>query len=461
MAYAKIVCIGKAPKNYEEVDNLFKVGDLIDSKYKVISHIGQGGFGMVLEVYSLEKSKHFALKYCNTPDEGMLKRFKREVRLMEAIDHGNVIRVTDFNLEYEVPYFCMPLAKGSLKNVIPLDLPDCVDAFEQICNGVNAIHLSGSTHRDLKPDNILMMPDGTIVVSDLGLSKFDNRESTILTQTNMTIGTEAYMPPEQRLPGGTRDLKHSGDVYMLGKTLYEMITGKVPYPLNYGNLPIGLQMVIRKATQENSDNRYQTVGNLLDAFLDSCKAITEVDKNGFKSLVETATEKIKRDEPIHDISSTIIDNIIKQEDDELIEYFHELTNELLREFVKDYQDTFLELLIKYQAAIESVVGGYPFSFAENVNERMNVVIRSSESFGIKSKALVVILIAAVKLNRFAVMNSFNSILTNITDDEFANYVAEELRSNIEYYEKICDQVPRKELHRSIAVVWDRCQAINF
>ena len=78
----------------------------------------------------------------------------------------------------------------------------------------------------------------------------------------------------------------------------------------------------------------------------------------------------------------------------------------------------------------------------------------------KSKALVVILIAAVKLNRFAVMNSFNSILTSITDDEFAGYVAEELRSNIEYYERISNQVPRKELHRSIAVVWDRCQASN-
>lgn len=457
MVYAKIVFIGQDPNNYEEVNNLFNVGDLIDSKYKVISHIGQGGFGMVLEVYSLEKSKHFALKYCNTPDEEIMKRFKREVRLMEAIDHGNVIRVTDFNLEYEVPYFCMPLAKYSLKNVIPLDLPNCIDAFEQICNGVNAIHLSGSTHRDLKPDNILIMPDDTIVVSDLGLSKFDNRESTILTKTNMTIGTEAYMPPEQRLPGGTRDLQHSGDVYMLGKTLYEMITGKLPYPLNYGNLPIGLQMVIRKATQDNPDNRYQTVGNLLDAFLDSCKAMTEVDKDGFKSLVETATEKIKRGEPIDDISSTIIDNIIKQEDDEeLIEYFHELTNELLRELVKEYKDAFLELLIKYQVAIESVVGGYSFSFAENVDERMKIVIASSESFEMKSKALVVILIAAVKLNRFAVMSSFNNILTSITDDEFASYVAEELRSHIEYYEAISDQVPRKELHKSIAVVWDRC-----
>ena len=440
---------------------MFKTGDLINNKYKVIKNIGQGGFGVVLQVYSLEESKDFALKYCNTSDEERIRRFKREVRLMESIDHENLIRVTDSNLEYNVPYFCMPLASCSLKDIIPLELSDCTTLFEQMCNGVNAIHLSGGTHRDIKPDNILMMPDGKVIVSDLGLSKFDNRDSTVLTMTNIAMGTEAYMPPEQKLPGGTRDLTHSGDVYMLGKTLYEMITGDIPYSLNYGNLPSGLQMVIRKATQYNPNDRYQTVGNLLDAFLDSCKAMTEVDKNGFKSLVEIATEKIKRGESINDIPLTIIDNIGKQEvDEELIEYFHELTNELITELVKNYKDTFLELLKKYQSAIENVVGGYPFSFAENVDWRMGIVIDSSESFEMKSKALVVILIAAVKLNRFAVMNSFNSILTSITDDEFAGYVAEELRSNIEYYERISNQVPRKELHRSIAVVWDRCQASN-
>lgn len=243
---------------------------------------------------------------------------------------------------------------------------------------------------------------------------------------------------------------------MLGKTLYEMITGSIPYTINYGNIPSGFQMVIRKATQENHEDRYQNVGSLLDAFLDSYRAMIEVDINGFKTLVEIATEKLNRGEAIDDIS-TIVENVVKQEDyEELIEFFHEISDEVLREIVADNNEIFLPLIKKYQYAIEMVLGGYTFSFAEEIEKRMIIIIDNTTSVEIKSKALTIILIAAVKLNRFSVMDSFNNVLTSITEDIFAEYVAEELRSNISFYEKIFNQVPRKELHKFIAVVWDRC-----
>lgn len=251
---------------------------------------------VVLEVYSLVEREFYALKYCNSTDEEQLQRFKREVRLMESINHKNVIRVIDSNLNGKVLYFCMPLAKCSLKDMIPLEMSTYVDFFEQICNGVNAIHLSKSTHRDIKPDNVLIMPDNSVVVSDLGLSKFDIRDSTILTRSSVAIGTEEYMPPEQRVQAGTRDAEHTGDIYMLGKTLYAMVTGEKPYPIIYSNLSTGLKMVIRKATQENPDDRYQSVSNLLDSFLDSFRALSEVEKNGFKNLIEVATEKVRHSE---------------------------------------------------------------------------------------------------------------------------------------------------------------------
>ncbi|WP_214802399.1 serine/threonine-protein kinase [Exiguobacterium sp. ERU656] len=436
---------------------MFKQGDLIDGKYKVIKKIGEGGFGAVLEVYSLEKRDYFALKYCSSKDQDYLKRFDREVRLMQAINHENVIKVFDFNLDYDVPYFCMPLAKHSLKEIVPLEVAHCAQIFEQMCNGVNAIHLSGSTHRDIKPENILVMHDDTIVVSDLGLSKFDMRDSTVLTQTDVWMGTSAYMPPEQRTFGGTRDLQHSGDVYMLGKTLYEMISGRVPYAINYSEVPTKFHMVIRKATQEHAEDRYQHVGNLLDAFLDSYRVMTEININSFKTIIKIAMEKTKQKESIEEFAITIVDYVKKQEDfKEVIEMFHEINEEVLENIVINHESIFLDLLKKYHRAIEREIENFPFIFAEEVDKRMNILIKQTTSVEIKSKALTIILIAAVDLNRFSVMDSFNSILTKVNDEVLAEYIAEELRTNINYYKKIYDQIPRRELHPAIAVVWDRC-----
>lgn len=167
---------------------------------------------------------------------------------------------------------------------------------------------------------------------------------------------------------------------------------------------------------------------------------------------------MRHSETIGDISLTIIDTIRNQDDDEeLIEYFHELSNEVLGSIIVEHEDAFLELMRKYQYSIENVVGGYAFSFAEKVSKHMKDVMNNTTSLEIKSKALVIMLIAAVKLNRFVVMDEFNRILISINDDDLAEYVAEELRTNIEIYKVIYTQVPRKELHRSIAVVWDRCE----
>ena len=136
---------------------------MIDNKYEVLDSLGQGGFGEVFKVRDIENGNEFALKVCTEKDEEYLRRFAREVRLMESIDDDSVVSILDFNLENEPPYFLMPLAEGSLKTKIT-SLKDnhklALDVFLKVCKGIQVLHASKIIHRDIKPDNIFLKKEG-------------------------------------------------------------------------------------------------------------------------------------------------------------------------------------------------------------------------------------------------------------------------------------------------------------
>ena len=99
--------------------------------------------------------------------------------------------------------------------------------FRQVCLGVQAMHDSGIVHRDIKPANVLRFTGGRIAVSDLGAAKLEPRDTTVLTQTHVVVGTLAFLAPEQFLPGGSRRADFRTDIYQLGKVLYQLLTGPV------------------------------------------------------------------------------------------------------------------------------------------------------------------------------------------------------------------------------------------
>jgi eukaryotic-like serine/threonine-protein kinase len=228
-----------------------KTGDVIDGKYKVAEFLGAGGMGAVVKATALAGGKIVALKYCfeNSPD--LLRRFAREVRIMQGITHRHVVQILDANLTHKPPYFTMPLAVGSLQDEIPSLMADedaALDAFLQLCQGAQAIHNSLGVHRDIKPLNALRYADDTIVISDLGLAKYDPRDTTTLTQASVLLGTRAYCAPEQLMPAGSRDADGRTDIYQLGKTLYEILTGKSPALIDRSALPAGLAHIVQRST---------------------------------------------------------------------------------------------------------------------------------------------------------------------------------------------------------------------
>jgi len=440
----------------------YKKDDIIDNRYLVLDEIGGGGFGKVFCVLDQLSGEEIALKYCTSNTEEDIRRFRREVRIMESIDHENVIQVLNSNVEDQPPYFTMPIALYSVTNIIPDlhgDIKKVIPIFEAICKGINAIHSSGHTHRDIKPDNALIFEGSKIVVSDLGLAKFDERDTTILTRASIYMGTFDYMPPEQMIYGGTRDLDHRGDVFQLGKTLYQLLTGHRPTVLNPNAVTIAIWYVIQKATRQNPDERYQSVNQLLDALHDAVRLTDpELNPKGiFEELLTVAEEKLKSNQYDPKNIEQLIQLVYSSDDlEEYIDLFHRIPNRIIQVCASNLSTEFEPIMQKYKSAIDEEISNYPFSFAENVADKMEIIFKNTVSPDLKKNALLSILISGRRLNRWAAMGDFDRLLQTIKDDNVAYAVADGLREEKYDYQRLYDRIPKKELHPAIQIVWETC-----
>ncbi len=217
--------------------NLLPGGSEI-GKYVIIKRLGKGGMG---EVYL---AKHKTLGICRaikilSKDSGdndtrFLERFLREAKLASEIRHPNVVGVMDVEMEEDCgfPYIVMEYVDGgSLRNSLAaikrLSEEQAVVIVEAVASALQAAEEHRIVHRDIKPDNIMFTKRGEVKLADLGIAKVDGKDAD-LTRTNMMIGTPAYLPPEQAQ--NAKDVDARADIYSLGATFYEMLTGQQPYP---------------------------------------------------------------------------------------------------------------------------------------------------------------------------------------------------------------------------------------
>jgi len=434
------------------------VGDILGDRYEVLEEIGQGGMGTVLKAHDTSGEREVALKYCHLRESLHLRRFRREVRIMQGISHPNVVPILDAGLDGEPPYFVMPFADHTVRSILAVlkaDEMKALSIFTEICKGLQAMHGAGAVHRDLKPDNVLVFGEA-IKVSDLGLAKQEERETTILTETIAVIGTQMYLAPEQRMPGGSRDADHRTDIYQLGKTLYEMLTGSYPGLMDLGSVPPGLTHIIRKATENHPDNRYQSVGELLDAVL-SYQRSRDPRANplaAFETLIDRIKSGLQSEEyvpeHIRNLLAILIHEDITRDEEQFLGLFDQLPVALLPLLVEEFESEFTPVLRVYISAIDEVVGDMLFSYAERVADKMIAVLRAtSGSPVVRRLALEATLLAAVRLNRFAAMDTFNTMIRFVKEDNDAFEVSEMLRERGREYRTLCNQVPALQLHPQI------------
>jgi serine/threonine protein kinase len=235
-----------APRSTDERHEDSRIGLILDSKYKLIESLGEGGMGSVFRAERLHIGDEVAVKLLHhdlVREKQALERFRREARAAAMIRHPNVVSIHDFNdgagNETEA-YIVMELVQGvSLGNLLRchgrMSAARAVHLMHDICTGVGVAHRRGLLHRDLKPDNVIVVPpshegdEETAKVVDFGLAKVRDVGATALTQTGAVLGTLYYMSPEQC---SGEELDARADVYSLGAMFYEMLTGNPPFRAN-------------------------------------------------------------------------------------------------------------------------------------------------------------------------------------------------------------------------------------
>jgi tetratricopeptide (TPR) repeat protein/predicted Ser/Thr protein kinase len=204
----------------------------IGHRYRVVKLLGQGGMGAVYRVHDQELERDVALKLIRPElswHPEVLARFKREIQLSSQVTHPNVLRVYDLGESDTIKFLTMQFVDGEdlatrIRREGRLQTGQLVEVFRQICQGLAAAHKQGVTHRDLKPQNIMIDRQGQVYLMDFGLAQ--SIELSGLTETGAVMGTPYYMSPEQ-VKGEKVDSR--SDIYSLGVILYEMASGQVPY----------------------------------------------------------------------------------------------------------------------------------------------------------------------------------------------------------------------------------------
>ncbi|MFO0984179.1 MAG: protein kinase [Planctomycetota bacterium] len=201
--------------------------------YRLVAALGKGGMGSVYVAQDELQSRTVAVKVLNREYWGnadFTTRFHREARAAGSLSHRNIVQIFQSGVEDGVPYFAMEFVDGqNLEEILlergPLAATQAIDFMIQTAEGLRAAAARGIIHRDIKPTNLLVVPDGVLKIADFGLAKsmdFDSR----LTVTGSVIGTPYYMSPEQG-QGGTVDAR--SDIYSLGATFYHLLTGDPPF----------------------------------------------------------------------------------------------------------------------------------------------------------------------------------------------------------------------------------------
>jgi serine/threonine-protein kinase len=254
---------------------------------RILEQIGQGGMGTVYRAFQPSLDRVVAVKVISpllVGDATALTRFRREAQTVASFRHPNILTVYDFGEQDGVTYLVMEFAGGgTLRSRMgtPLSLPDAVALLRPIASALDYAHARGVVHRDVKPANVLIHDDGTLVLSDFGLAHQPTGLQH-LTASGLLVGTPAYMAPEQ---GRSSQVGPSADLYALGVMAYELLTGSVPFsgetpvsimlahiqdplpPARERNpgLPRDVDGVLQQALAKQPENRFATAAALVAA----------------------------------------------------------------------------------------------------------------------------------------------------------------------------------------------------
>lgn len=273
--------------------DVYKIGDIINGRYHILSIIGRGGMGVVYQVRDNVLQEELALKVLLphfADDKSVVERFINEVRITRKIAHPNIVRVHDIGSMGNSLYISMEYVDGeSLRNIMkargknqPLTVRQAVYIVSQLCIALKYAHRY-TIHRDIKPDNIMITRNNHVKLMDFGISKLKGEK--FQTLTDAAIGTPCYMAPEQMQH--TVEVDGRADIYSLGVVLYELVTGRLPVGIYQPasqiaqDVPLELDNIIKKCLESDPNKRYQSPAELREALRKIAESFHESSSPGF------------------------------------------------------------------------------------------------------------------------------------------------------------------------------------
>jgi hypothetical protein len=263
--------------------------DVLAGRYELGPLLGQGGMARVHRGLDRQLRRPVAVKVLAPPldrDKAFVERFRREARAAAGLSHPNIVAVFDSGLDDGTHYIVTELVDGEtlaerLRRDGPMPPPEAVGVAVDVCHALAAAHERGVVHRDIKPGNVMLLPDGRVKVLDFGIARAAGSDT--LTGTGVVFGSTAYLSPEQA-NGGSGDER--SDLYALGCVLYEMLTGEVPFradtpvatmylhvnddpprPSTVRPVPAKLEDVVMRCLEKDPKRRFGSAGELEQALL--------------------------------------------------------------------------------------------------------------------------------------------------------------------------------------------------
>ena len=354
-----------------------------------------------------------------------VRRFRREVRILSSLDHPNIVRVVGLGLTRKPPFYVMPLYKRSLAQELPSLVGDesrIRPVFESVLDGIEYAHSQGVIHRDLGARNVLLNNDTDVVISDFGLGREFDADSTRQTQTGFGLGTPFYMAPEQIADAKNADER--SDVYSLGRLLYEMYTGALSLaPMDLADLPGAIALVVRKCTKPDPDKRYQSVAQLKQVWrsiFDAGNEAAQLEKLQalLVELSSSTVERKKVEELVEQLTPRLDDSDLAHQ------VVVALSVEALQELWENDRGAFEAMIAPFLQLVADQ--GWGFDYTDRLGSRCRELFEIVSDFELRAKIVKAVTILGVDHNRWHVMRIARSLLQAPKEPGEAAPLAEEL-----------------------------------
>ena len=350
---------------------------------------------------------------------------------MEKLDHPNIIKVLLSNLDADPPVFVMPLAECNLNDILP-DLRQNEERrrfiFQQILEGIQYAHESGVIHRDIKPQNILIMKGDRIAITDFGIGRFLVRDTTTLTMQGDQFGTIAYAAPEQLADFSQTDVR--SDIYALGKILYQTLSSRPVFPvLNLTGLEGKYVYIIQKCVDNDPDKRYQTVGELIADFQlltqkeFNIESPTQLAQKLVGEIVDPFSETVNS-KGLEELAKLFMEN--PDNEDLYLEVLPKMPDEIISKLIISHNTSFLSIIQTYDGYVS---GNLAFSYCDTVARFYEKIFWEVDNFQIKRLVFSRLLDMGSSHNRFYVRDVMARMVHEIKDVGLARMILDVYRNN--------------------------------